>query len=86
VIYTPSSDDFTLKFTFRENEFFTNTELTKTFHFKAPAQPGHDHDHHHHGHAEEEEDFPIKTVGTEIQWKEGKNITKKVVQKVVVFY
>lgn len=80
VEYTPDSDDFTIKFTFRENEYFTNTELTKKFFFKV-SQQGHEHDHHHHN-QEDDEDFPYKTVGTEIQWKEGKNITKKVVQKV----
>ena len=70
------SDNFTLKFTFKENEHFTNTELTKTFHFKEPkANEG----HAHHHHDEEDEDFPFKTVGTDINWKEGKNITKKTI-------
>jgi hypothetical protein len=30
-------------------------------------------------------DFPIKCESTEINWNEGKNITKKVIQKVLVF-
>jgi len=56
--------------------------LIKTFYFKDPKEtvvPAHVHEHHHH--EEAEEDFPYKTVGTEINWKEGKNITKKTIQK-----
>lgn len=57
------TDNFTLKFTFEANEYFTNTELTKAFFYK------------------EGEDFPNRTEGTEIQWKEGQNVTKKTVSK-----
>lgn len=75
------SDNFTLRFTFKENEHFTNTELTKTFHFKEPKAKDvaakDAHDHHHHDEAEE--DFPFKTVGTEIKWNAGKDITKKTI-------
>ncbi|KAL0488082.1 nucleosome assembly protein [Acrasis kona] len=53
---------FKLNFHFKENEYFTNTVLTKTFHH-------------------EEDDTPIKNVGTEIQWKEGKDLTVKVTVK-----
>lgn len=38
VRYVENSDDFTLVFTFRENEYFTNTELTKKFYFKEKTQ------------------------------------------------
>lgn len=72
-------DNFTLKFTFKQNEHFDNTELTKTFHFKdAKDKVEHAHEHEHH-HDDAEEDFPFKSVGTEINWKEGKNITKKTI-------
>ena len=53
---------FELKFTFTENEFFSNTTLSKNFFM-------------------EEENVLQKTVGTAIEWKEGKNILKKKVKK-----
>lgn len=58
--YSPSDDPlkFTINFTFSENEYFTNTLLTKTFELKT-------------------DDEPIKGEGTEIDWKEGKNVTVK---------
>lgn len=31
-----------------------------------------------------DEDCPIKSVGTDIAWKEGKNITKKTIKKVKI--
>lgn len=49
--------DYTLVFTFSENDHFTNTELRKKFIYVG-----------------EETD---KTEGTEINWKEGKNVTVK---------
>jgi len=58
------SRDFTIVFTFGENEYFTNTELRKKF-----VMPKGD----------DEEDFPIKTIGTAIVWKDKKNITKKTI-------
>lgn len=30
-----------------------------------------------------EEDLPEKSIGTDILWKEGKNITKKTIKKVI---
>ena len=56
-------EDFELIFTFSENEFFTNTTLTKKFFIK--------------------DEEPVKSEGTEIDWKEGKNLTKKIVSKVI---
>ena len=82
----PDSDNFTIKFSFAPNDHFSNTELSKTFIFK-PAGEGckhhhhHGHDHNDHDHEHHDEDFPIKTEGTHIQWKEGKDITKKTVEK-----
>lgn len=55
---------FTLRFTFKDNEYFKNKELTKKFII------------------EEGKDFPTSTVGTEIEWLEGKDVTVKVVEKV----
>lgn len=51
------------EFHFSENEYFTNTVLTKTVIYDI------------------DENRPIGSVGCEIQWKEGKNLTKKTVQK-----
>lgn len=66
VKYVPEGGDdslnFKLVFTFSENEFFSNTELTKTFVLKDEQE------------AEE-------ATSTEIDWKEGKNITVKTVKK-----
>ena len=67
------SNDFTLVFHFEQNEHFTNTELRKKFFFAEKVA----------GNDDEDTDFPTKSESTEINWKEGKNITKKVVQKVV---
>jgi len=33
-----------------------------------------------------EEDLAEKSLGTEIVWKEGKNITKKTIKKVIFFF
>ena len=56
--------NFTITFHFSPNDYFTNSELKKSFFFK------------------EGEEIPEKTEGTEIHWKEGKNLTKKTVKKV----
>lgn len=53
---------FDIVFTFEKNEYFTNTELTKTF--KMTKQ-----------------NIIEKCEGTQIQWKEGKNVTEKKVKK-----
>lgn len=63
----PQKNDFSLTFTFKPNEFFENTVLTKKFLYSQ---------------VKEEADYPKSSEGTHINWKEGKNITVKVVQKV----
>lgn len=60
--YEANSLNFTLKFYFSDNEYFTNKVLEKKFIFEKGNQP-------------------VKTQSTVIQWKEGKNITKKIVKK-----
>lgn len=57
-----SKPGFKLHFFFGENEFFTNTELTKTYYYQEQVGYG--------------GDFVYdKAVGDEIKWKEGKNLT-----------
>lgn len=64
---------FTLDFHFKENEFFSNAVLSKTFIMQLPAAEG------------EQQDFDDeelqKLIATPIQWKAGKNLTVKVVTK-----
>ncbi|KAL3901428.1 MAG: hypothetical protein SGCHY_000616 [Lobulomycetales sp.] len=56
---------FKLLFKFSENEYFSDQVLTKTYQLNKPDEPG--------------MSFMFdKAVGTEIQWKEGKNLTSKV--------
>ncbi|CAD8086586.1 unnamed protein product [Paramecium sonneborni] len=65
IILETSADTevFTLRFTFKDNEYFKNKELTKKFII------------------EEGKDFPTSTVGTVIEWNEGKDVTVKIVEK-----
>lgn len=58
VEFVADKDDFTLRFVFGDNAFFTNKELTKSFIFpvkKDKCEPS----------------FPSKSTGTKIEWKEG---------------
>eukprot|EP01147_Barroeca_monosierra_P002187 gene2187-5203_t len=68
-----NNSGFELNFVFSENPFFTNRELRKTYHLD------------HNQSADEELVYmgPIfqKTVGTQIQWKNGKDVTVKVIKK-----
>lgn len=70
LVYTDKPLGFKLEFEFAENPFFTNKILTRSYEF-ADDIP-------------KEELYvnsslsPKNTAGTEIQWKDGKNITKKV--------
>ncbi|VDK86061.1 unnamed protein product [Litomosoides sigmodontis] len=66
-------DSYTLTFHFEPNEYFTQTELKKIYTLQV-APDGDD---------VFEYDGPIiiGASGTEIDWKDGKNITKKVVKK-----
>jgi nucleosome assembly protein 1-like 1 len=56
------TNNFTIKFHFSANDYFTNDILTKRFEIS-------------------EDDEVTKTVGTEIKWKEGKNLTVKTIKK-----
>jgi nucleosome assembly protein 1-like 1 len=59
-----AANGFKLHFHFADNEYFTNSVLSKTFHYDP-----------------ENDDEPQGSEGTEIQWKEGKNLTVKVTIK-----
>ncbi|EGD82692.1 hypothetical protein PTSG_03353 [Salpingoeca rosetta] len=71
--YLPDNTGFELTFVFGENPFFTNTELTKTYHLD--PKPESEDDLVYQG--------PIfqKAVGTQIKWKEDKDVTVKVVKQ-----
>jgi nucleosome assembly protein 1-like 1 len=56
-----ADNNLKINFTFSENEWFTNTILTKEF--------------------ELEGDEIKRSFGGDINWKEGKNITVKIVKK-----
>ena len=62
-----STRNFSVVLTFTDNEWFTNTVLKKTFIYDEK---------------DELEEEPVKTIGTKIEWKEGKNVTQKTVEKV----
>lgn len=72
-----STDDsemgFVLEFLFNQNDYFTNTALTKTYKMKSEPDP--------------EDPFSfegpdiIACTGCKIDWKKGKNITQKQVKK-----
>lgn len=53
----------TLTFTFSDNEWFSNSTLTKKFIL------------------DERDGHAVSSVGTEIEWKDDKNITRKTVKK-----
>lgn len=69
----PSEMGFTLEFLFDQNEYFTNTVLTK--HYTMRSEP------------EEGDPFSfegpeiIKCKGCQIDWKKGKNVTVKSIKK-----
>lgn len=58
---------FSLIFQFRENPYFESTSLIKTYHME--MQPN------------EKDPALVNTEATEIEWKPGKDITKKVVTR-----
>lgn len=63
--YLDGQAGFKLHFTFSANEFFNETELTKTYHYQDQVGYG--------------GDFVYdKAIGSEITWKEDKDLTKKV--------
>jgi len=63
--YLDGQAGFRLHFTFAPNEFFENTEITKTYYYQDQVGYG--------------GDFVYdKAVGDEIKWKEDKDLTKKI--------
>ncbi|KAI1716609.1 nucleosome assembly protein (NAP) domain-containing protein [Ditylenchus destructor] len=64
---------FTLLFHFNDNPYFTNTVLKKYYELK--ITPDNDDPYNYDG------PTVVKCRGTEINWKEGKNVTQKVVKK-----
>ncbi|ODN92780.1 nucleosome assembly protein 1-like 1 [Cryptococcus wingfieldii CBS 7118] len=63
--YLENQPGFKLHFVFTANEFFSDSELTKTYYYQEQVGYG--------------GDFVYdKAVGTEIQWKEEKDLTKKI--------
>jgi len=71
-LHSPDNTGFTLSFLFEENEFFTDSVLTKTY----VLRPDHDPD------SPLEYDGPeiYKCEGCPIHWKEGKDVTQKTVK------
>ena len=69
---SPDNTGFSLQFHFSENDYFTNSVLTKEY----SLRPGHDTD------CPLEYDGPeiYKATGCNIDWKEGKDLTTKTVQ------
>ena len=63
--FDPNSLNFTIKFEFSNNEYFTDKVLEKKFIFEGTNG-----------------DNPIESTGSKINWKTGKNITKKIIKKV----
>lgn len=59
---------FCLRFTFEENEFFSNTCLEKTFEFEGEL-------------VDFAEDSFVRAVGSTVEWKEGKCLTHRKVTK-----
>ncbi|KAM3726863.1 Nucleosome assembly protein 1-like [Dirofilaria immitis] len=66
-------DSYTLTFHFEPNEYFAQTELKKFYTLQVAPDEDDIFDY----------DGPVivNTKGTEIDWKEGKNVTKKVIKK-----
>lgn len=63
--FDPNSLNFTIKFEFSNNDYFTDKVLEKKFIFEGTNG-----------------DNPIESTGSKINWKTGKNITKKIIKKV----
>ncbi|TMS37569.1 hypothetical protein L596_004472 [Steinernema carpocapsae] len=64
---------YTLYYHFSENEYFTNSVLTKFYEISTGIDEKSPFDY--------EGPVVISVKGTEINWKDGKNITKKVIKK-----
>lgn len=63
--FDADSLNFTVKFEFSPNDFFSDKILEKKFIFEGKVS-----------------DVPAKSQGSTINWKNGKNITKKIMKKV----
>lgn len=61
-----STRNFSVVLTFTDNEWFTNNVLKKTFIYDETDPLGEE---------------PTRTVGTKIEWNDGKNVTEKTVEK-----
>ncbi|KAI9140889.1 hypothetical protein BKA69DRAFT_1038888 [Paraphysoderma sedebokerense] len=70
VAYLPDNPGFKLDFQFSSNDYFTNEVLTKTYYLSEPTEANRA-DDYMYDHAE----------GTEINWKEGKNLAFRVETK-----
>jgi len=68
----PVNNGFTLNFHFSENQYFTNSVLTKVYKLRDEPDPD----------CPLEYDGPeiIDVIGTTINWKEGKDLTKRTVK------
>ncbi|CAG9540349.1 unnamed protein product [Cercopithifilaria johnstoni] len=66
-------DSYTLTFHFEPNEYFSQTELKKFYTLQVP--PDDDDIFEYDG------PVIVNTKGTEIDWKDGKNVTKKIIKK-----
>jgi nucleosome assembly protein 1-like 1 len=55
---------------FRPNEFFENTQIEKEFIYEDDA----------------EDEMPSKVKSSEIKWKDGKNVTKRIVKQVNYYF
>ncbi|ESO07807.1 hypothetical protein HELRODRAFT_110599 [Helobdella robusta] len=73
-VHLDTEKGFTLDFLFEENEFFTNTVLTKTYYLK--FNPQKDEELLYEG------PEVYKCTGTTIDWKPNKNVTVRLVKKV----
>jgi len=73
--YVPEDEGvgFKIDFHFKENEFFSNAVLSKTFISQLPSAEGEE--------VEFDDEELQKIIATPIQWKAGKNLTVKVVTK-----
>jgi len=67
VSYLADNPGFSLEFVFGENDFFTNTSLTKTYYLSEPDVT-----------TDDDEYVFDRTEATIINWKEGKDLTVKV--------
>lgn len=73
VINTSEKEGFSLEFHFEPNEFFTDTVLTKSYTMRYESDP--------EDPLQYEGPEIVKCSGCEIHWKDGKNVTRKQIEK-----